>query len=315
MRRLLFLLSIIPLLLSCSPSINKAGFGIATWNMCQFFDSREDGGEFSGWRESDGWNDEKYNERIKKTIMHMASNFKEADVIILEEVESREVLISLLEGGLKKEGYIYYGIASEESGLNVAFISRIKPYSVSLLFLPEARPMLEMDFNIEGERVRVIGVHLRSRLEEENKDIRREELMLLKDEAKDFDGSLIILGDFNIDPLIHKDEMCGSREGETVLPLTGDGSRARDGWLYSPFLDYASPLLDGTYYYDGNWERLDNILLSSSFFDGEGIEYIESRVIKGSDGSDYSGRPIKYDKSTGKGLSDHFALMATFNIQ
>ena len=68
MRRLLFLLSIIPLLLSCSPSTNKAGFGIATWNMCQFFDSREDGGEFSGWRESDGWNDEKYNEILGNKI-------------------------------------------------------------------------------------------------------------------------------------------------------------------------------------------------------------------------------------------------------
>ena len=93
-------MAIIPLLLSCTLSPEKDDrFEIVTWNMCEFFDSREDGGEYAGWRESDGWNDAKYNERIKKCVMYMASNFKDADVIVLEEVESSEVLISLFEEG------------------------------------------------------------------------------------------------------------------------------------------------------------------------------------------------------------------------
>ena len=287
---------------------------IVTWNMCEFFDSREDGGEYAGWRESDGWNDAKYNERIKKCVMYMVSNFMDADVIVLEEVESSEVLISLLEGGMKKEGYIYYGIASDESDLSVAFISRIKPVSLRLLFEPSSRPMLCRDLDINGELVRIIGVHLRSRLKEENKEIRREELLMLKDEAEKCDCPLIIIGDFNIDPFIHKEEMCDTREGETTLPLTGDGSRAYGGRLFSPYLDYASPLIGGTYFFEGQWERLDNILLSSFFFDWEGIEYEGTTIIKGGDASDYLGRPLKYDKSTGKGMSDHFALKSTFTI-
>ena len=309
------MMAIIPLLLSCSPSPDKAErFVIVTWNMCEFFDSREDGGEYAGWRESDGWNDAKYNERIKKCVMYMVSNFMDADVIVLEEVESSEVLISLLEGGMKKEGYIYYGIASDESDLSVAFISRIKPVSLRLLFVPSSRPMLSLDFDINGEMVRIIGVHLRSRLKEENKKIRREELLMLKDEAEKCDCPLIIIGDFNIDPFIHKEEMCDTREGETTLPLTGDGSRAYGGRLFSPYLDYASPLIGGTYFFEGQWERLDNILLSSFFFDWEGIEYEGTTIIKGGDASDYLGRPLKYDKSTGKGMSDHFALKSTFTI-
>ena len=287
---------------------------IVTWNMCEFFDSREDGGEYAGWRESDGWNDAKYNERIKKCVMYMVSNFMDADVIVLEEVESSEVLISLLECGMKKEGYIYHGIASDESDLSVAFISRIKPVSLRLLFVPSSRPMLSLDFDINGEMVRIIGVHLRSRLKEENKEIRREELLMLKDEAEKCDCPLIIIGDFNIDPFIHKEEMCDTREGETTLPLTGDGSRAYGGRLFSPYLDYASPLIGGTYFFEGQWERLDNILLSSFFFDWEGIEYEGTTIIKGGDASDYLGRPLKYDKSTGKGVSDHFALKSTFTI-
>ena len=309
------MMAIIPLLLSCSPSPDKEErFVIVTWNMCEFFDSREDGGEYAGWRESDGWNDSKYNERIKKCVMYMVSNFMDADVIVLEEVESSEVLISLLEGGMKKEGYIYYGIASDESDLSVAFISRIKPVSLRLLFVPSSRPMLSLDFDINGEMVRIIGVHLRSRLKEENKEIRREELLMLKDEAEKCDCPLIIIGDFNIDPFIHKEEMCDTREGETTLPLTGDGSRAYGGRLFSPYLDYASPLIGGTYFFEGQWERLDNILLSSFFFDWEGIEYEGTTIIKGGDASDYLGRPLKYDKSTGKGISDHFALKSTFTI-
>ena len=309
------MMAIIPLLLSCSPSPDKEErFVIVTWNMCEFFDSREDGGEYAGWRESDGWNDAKYNERIKKCVMYMVSNFMDADVIVLEEVESSEVLISLLEGGMKKEGYIYYGIASDESDLSVAFISRIKPLSLRLLFVPSSRPMLSLDFDINGEMVRIIGVHLRSRLKEENKEIRREELLMLKDEAEKCDCPLIIIGDFNIDPFIHKEEMCDTREGETTLPLTGDGSRAYGGRLFSPYLDYASPLIGGTYFFEGQWERLDNILLSSFFFDWEGIEYEGTTIIKGGDASDYLGRPLKYDKSTGKGVSDHFALKSTFTI-
>ena len=309
------MMAIIPLLLSCSPSPDKEErFVIVTWNMCECFDSREDGGEYAGWRESDGWNDAKYNERIKKCVMYMVSNFMDADVIVLEEVESSEVLISLLEGGMKKEGYIYYGIASDESDLSVAFISRIKPVSLRLLFVPSSRPMLSLDFDINGEMVRIIGVHLRSRLKEENKEIRREELLMLKDEAEKCDCPLIIIGDFNIDPFIHKEEMFDTREGETTLPLTGDGSRAYGGRLFSPYLDYASPLIGGTYFFEGQWERLDNILLSSFFFDWEGIEYEGTTIIKGGDASDYLGRPSKYDKSTGKGVSDHFALKSTFTI-
>ena len=280
------MMAIIPLLLSCSPSPDKEErFVIVTWNMCEFFDSREDGGEYAGWRESDGWNDAKYNERIKKCVMYMVSNFMDADVIVLEEVESSEVLISLLECGMKKEGYIYYGIASDESDLSVAFISRIKPVSLRLLFVPSSRPMLSLDFDINGEMVRIIGVHLRSRLKEENKEIRREELLMLKDEAEKCDCPLIIIGDFNIDPFIHKEEMCDTREGETTLPLTGDGSRAYGGRLFSPYLDYASPLIGGTYFFEGQWERLDNILLSSFFFDWEGIEYEGTTIIKGGDAS------------------------------
>ena len=312
MRRIFLFILLFPFLISCSPYSANGTFTVATWNMGTFFDSREDGGEYEGWKKSDGWNDEKYRQRVKKTVMYMASNLRDADLIILEEVESRDVLVSLLEEGLKREGYLYYGISSDEKDMSVAFISRIKPASVSFLFTPSSRAMINLTFLIEGEEICVIGVHLRSRIKEENDSVRMEELSFLRDEAEKCDVPLIILGDFNSDPIIHSHEM--GRNYSAILPLTGDGSVSYGGTLFSPYIDYASPLEGGTYYYEGQWERLDNILLNSFFFDGEGMEYKESVIVKGAETSDYSGLPLKYDKSTGIGLSDHFALMARFVI-
>ncbi|MGN1164204.1 MAG: endonuclease/exonuclease/phosphatase family protein, partial [Candidatus Ornithospirochaeta sp.] len=305
------------LLASCSPSVEKDTFSVASWNMYQFFDGRDDGTEMEGWRKGE-WSTEKYRKRIRATVEYMVKNLNDADVMIVEEVESNDVLESLLEGGLRREGYLYYGLAQSEDGkLSVGFLSRLKPVAVRLLGVPSARPMVELEVTAGGENVKIIGVHLRSRLSNENKEIRKEELSLIKKIASETEGPLIVMGDFNVDPLLHKGEMeegrWGSSEG-TVLTLTGDGFQAKCGVLYSPYLDYASPLEGGTYHYEGQWEKLDNVLLSSSFFDGDGIEYLETRIVKGSGSSDHIGRPLPYDKESGLGFSDHFAIMSTFSI-
>lgn len=309
------MLSILLTLVSCSPDSGRETFTVSTWNMCQFFDAREDGSEMDGWREKDGWNGKKYQERIDSTVKYMASNMKDTDFIVLEEVESASILEDLLEGGLKREGYLYYGLAQEESGmLSVGFISRLRPESVSAVTVRGGRPMVSVVMNINGERVRIVGVHLRSRLTDENEEIRREEMEAIKSMALNDDIPLIVLGDFNADPFIHTSEISGERNEEAVLLLSGDGREGRGGVLFSPFLDYGSPLLGGTYYYSGMWEKLDNVLLSSHFFDWEGIEYKESEIVKGGGASDSAGRPMKYDKATGLGYSDHFALKVTFTI-
>lgn len=301
-------------LVSCSPSPEKSSFSVASWNMHEFFDGRDDGTEMDGWKKGE-WNTEKYLKRVKSVVEYIVKNLGEADVLILEEVESNDVLKSLLEGGLKRAGYVYYGLAQAGEGkLSVGFLSRMKPSRVSLTGVPSSRPMLVLDFVIGESAVKIVGVHLRSRLSEENSEIRREELSLIEKIARDSDEALIVAGDFNSDPFLHKGEMEKKGGGDAVLFLTGDGFKARDGVLYSPFVDNASPLEGGTYHYQGQWEKLDNVLLSSEFFDSESIEYVETRIVKGGGSTDHMGRPLPYDKDSGLGYSDHFAIMATFSI-
>ena len=318
MRRFLLLLLVLIFLCSCSPESEPGFFAIATWNMAEFFDGRDDGTEFPEWSGKSGWNQDKFNERIEKSVMYILSNLADADLIVLEEIESEEVLVAMLEKGLKKSGYLYYGLAQTESGmLSVAFLSRVKPKEVALYSVPSSRPMLSLKMNVNGEDIHIVAVHLRSRLEEKNDGIRREELELIASIAGRETLPLVVLGDFNSDPTIHTSEMAGDRwgyNGEAIILLTGDGRMAEDGVLYSPYLDYASPLEGGTYFYEGRWEKLDNVLLSSHFFDGESIEFRETRIVKGSGSADYSGKPIKYSPKSGSGMSDHFALLSYFSV-
>ncbi len=239
----------------------------------------------------------------------MASVMGDSDIIILEEIESSDVLDDLIEAGLGSLGFLYYGLAHEKDGvLSVGFISKVKPSSFRFHSTESSRPILEINILVDGERVTILAVHLLSQLNGD--EGRREELALLNTlSASEGYDNLIIIGDFNTD-CREGGEMGDERAGgDYVLTLTGDGSRAYGGTLYSPYLDYSSPVEKGSYYYDGSWYTYDNALLSSSFFDGDGLEYMDFNIISSAGSKNTSGLPLKYDKSTGTGYSDHFAIM------
>jgi hypothetical protein len=86
--------------------------------------------------------------------------------------------------------------------------------------------------------------------------------------------------------------------------------------LYSPWVEELS---DGSYYYRGEWETIDHILLSDALFTGSGWNYAGSRVLNhtpftASDGVQEEGGPRRlvpavYQPRNGRGLSDHFPLL------
>jgi hypothetical protein len=65
----------------------------------------------------------------------------------------------------------------------------------------------------------------------------------------------------------------------------------------------------GSYYYQGRWERIDQIFLSGDFFDGEGWEYAAFSINAGENLTDAQGRPRSFNPGTGQGFSDHFGLL------
>ena len=294
------------------PSSEKACFEITTYNAYALFDSYDDGTEFDGFRRSDGYDGEAYRKRIRELAVLLGRIYSDSDVIILQEVESIEVLSDLLTAGLKDKGYVHYGLADDGNGsLFVGFISKLKPLSSALHSYPGCRPILELSFGIGDEVVKVFGVHFRSRIEDadtERMEQARHLSMLIEDNP---DTLCIAAGDFNSDPLLSGPFTIFPElyDPSNAFHLTGDPSKTAERIYYSPLLDPdAVPEEQGTYFYEGSWYSYDNVFLTGECWDGSGLEYESAKIKATRNMKDSMDRPLKYDTSTGLGYSDHFPI-------
>lgn len=164
------------------------------------------------------------------------------------------------------------------------------------------------------------------------------------------DGTLegpVIIGDFNerIDeymdigeayttalmPVSHFSESAAEKG---ALFLTGERERADgENIFYTPWLETEAaghiveasestetsdtsepPGVPGTYVYGGEWERIDGVLLGQSFFDGEGLEYADFRVVAPDFLRNEDGYPFYWSRRTGTGYSDHLPVLLEISL-
>ena len=312
-KKVIFLSFVILFLISCSPNRSKDSFTVITWNAYLFFDSRNDGWEYEGFRISDGYTDAIYQERIKRTAIMMAKYFSSADLIILQEIENKGVLEDLLNAGLKKKGYRYYGCAQNEvQPLSVGYISRYRPESIAFHGVDSARKQLELTFSINGEHINILALHAQSRLKSTNEAIRYEEFSLAESiMASLSDECSILIGDFNADVRLVESGIANIKKcNDITTPIicTGDPGECRKGVFFSPSLDYMGSPGKGTYFYKGEWMWLDNALMQSPSFDRRGWDWDSVEILTPPGLVDISGFPISFDKSTARGFSDHLPL-------
>ena len=305
---------------SCSPYQEGSVLTVASYNGYCLFDSVGDGDEFDGFRKSDGYSEAVYDRRIGELAVLLGKHV-DADVIILQEVESEIVLRDLIDAGLRKKGYTHYGLASDGSdAISVGFLSKIEPSAVRIHSFEGERPMLELSLSRGGERFTIFGVHLRSRLDDGSDEIRRGQLEHLSSLIDDRSDSFVIaLGDFNIDPRYGGEAMSEYpwhySEG-TAIAVSGDPGRVGRDVLYSPLLDDELSLsAPGTYFHDGSWYLYDTVLMDSSSIDGTGFEFDSVRIVSRFEMLDLLGRPLAFDPSTGNGFSDHLPVIVTLRGQ
>ena len=310
---------IIILLASCQAVPETGTFTVATYNVYAFFDGIDDGDEYDGFSHSDGYDGAAYEERVRSLAILIGLELSSSDVIILEEVESIEVLADLIDSGLGELGYRWYGLADDgESLLSVGFLSRLQPVSVSMHESEGLRPILGLSFRVHGETVRIYGVHFRSRLSG-GEDERWEQAMHLRTLMESGEGGIVIAaGDFNADPRFPERSMAMFPEdagGDHAILVTSDPSKAADGIYFSPLISPDVPLEEaGTFCHMGAWFIYDGFLLSREAWDGSGLEYGSSRIISDRRMEDRLGRPVPYDASTGHGYSDHFPAELALRI-
>lgn len=294
----------------CSCTQEGRSISIASYNCYAFFDSRDDGYEYEGFRYSDGYNEIRYGKRID-SYSRFLSRYIDADIIILEEVENSLVLVDLLEAGLRKRGYRYYGIADDRP-LAVGFISRIRPSSVTIHSPQSGRCILKLEFIVNGELLTVFALHAKSRIGGGGEE-RRAMMEYVHSLASLCEGTVIVAGDFNTDPESGEDAL--SKSPGSAFPVTGDQGQVSGSVYYALSLDWELDLGKGTYCYEGQWSFLDNILAGRSLFDGAGMELAYGCVIDPEEAKDTLSRPRAYSVRTGIGYSDHFAIKAVLEYK
>lgn len=319
MRRLLFLFSMLAIV-SCSMDRVVHSFSIVTHNAYCFFDSYECGEEFDGFKARDGYDAECYEKRISNYAKFILNNMRDADVILFQEVENSSVLEDLLEAGLKRKGYLYYGSAAVEDGvLSTGFISKEKPNEVLFHGLSGSRLIMELVFDIDGERIHILNIHGSSRLSEANANKRMEEFSLLRSILSSNSGELsIVMGDFNVDLKTGEESIALKGTVESLnspISISGDGGELRDGIYYCPWVDNMESLGKGTYFYSGAWSALDGTLLTEEAFDWQGAEYESSRVIEAYESMDSIGKPMPFSPASQTGFSDHLPFQVTIRFK
>lgn len=317
-------------LTACSQTIevDNHDIKIVSYNVQNFFDGSDNGKEYSEFKIENGlWSAAKYNKRLSQfSNLLKSSEFSSADIIFFQEIENSSILKALLESGLSRRGFLYYGSVSNDTPLSIGFISKIKPISVTLHSVSGERAILGFECFLNSEQTFIYALHAKSQIgdEVENEKKRKEMAALMNTIKKQhYSANVIFIGDFNKDFALpyteesafipvgyHSDKEI---EAKGAFAITGDKTLIKRGVYYSPYLDNSLPLqADGTYYYKGEWSFLDNVLLNENLVDDLGLDFLSFGVIALEAMRTEQGIPARYEIEKGSGCSDHFAIEVNF---
>ncbi len=323
---------------SCSftGEVSSDTFTIISYNVQTLFDTVDDGDEFEGFSLADGWTGEAYRERLRKISSALIQYTQEPpSIIILQEVENERVVEDLLSQDLAQRGLRYYAAtASDASPIEIALISRYEIIESHIHRVEGFRDILEVLINVDGERIRIYALHLRSRRggAEESEPERIAQIRALKGimERNSLSGNVlptVIAGDFNESADQH--QLIQGAYQSALIP--SDASR-RDEWesegslvitggypsemvFHTFYLEEHFPQpgdLPGSYHWEGLWKGYDQILLTNDFFDSAGYIYEEGGVLSHPALLNEKGTPWRYSVHTHKGVSDHLPVYVRF---
>lgn len=259
----------------------KKSFTIVFYNVENLFDTLDDplteDDEFTPGSEKN-WSTERYQKKLEDISKVLSSiNKKELPEIIgLCEVENRKVLEDLVKTGkLRKKDYgIVHKDSPDTRGIDVALLYRKDEFkSVSHKAIPvvfrfdstlKTRDILYVKGKASVSGILHIFVnHWSSRREGQQQTERKRifsSVVLRKavDSILNFEpeAKIIIMGDFNDEPT--------NMSLHSVLNATNKRKNANSRDLYNLMYDKHNFENTGTYSYKGNWNMLDNLIVSQS---------------------------------------------------
>lgn len=302
-------------------------FTVASYNVENLFDMHFDGKEYKEYIPNTKhlWNKKTYEVKLKNTLQVI--NDINADILLLQEIESLRVLKEIKKYTEYK--YLVF-IKKNKSAIGLAALSKFPIIKHSILKIDSPhinRDILELDINIKGNILKIFNNHWPSKKQKESFRIiyahfLNKYISLLQD-----DLDYILIGDFNSNYnenqtlLLNKDlnnafNLSGINDILKSSKFKGSKDYLYNLWYELAYEDRFSSS------YKGKNITPDNILLPFSLFDNKNISYINKsfKVFKKSYlfKNSYIYRwQIKYSNKTHKalGYSDHLAIMASFKIE
>ncbi len=328
------------LFLNCALAQNKTTFYVGSWNVENLFDTLDnptkDDNEFLPESEKK-WNADKYNSKLKNLaqVINEMNNKQGPDMLGLIEVENIYVVNDLLKS-IKSFNLKEYKIAHVES-LDPRGIDNALLYNSLMFELLETTPIriqletenaetryiLKLEFvikNLKKKNKLIIYVnHWPSRrggedTSEKNRIAAAQTLISDIDRLDKKNANIIIFGDFN-------DEPSNKSLYEVLNAKKLDKIKNEEVKLFNLAIE-KKELGEGTYYYRGTWNMLDQMIISKNLLSEKKVGYIPNSFeiirpefmitkegnFKGSSIPTYGGK-----KYLG-GYSDHFPIGAKFYI-
>lgn len=331
----------------CAISEQEGGFSLASYNVQTLFDDQLDGSEFSDFLPSaNGWNSKKYHNRLRQ-LARVIHDLAEGapDILVLQEIENSRVLEDLDRYFLRDLDYKYVALAGADT-LSTAVLSRWPFLHTQVHGVhwegTRLRPLLEVQVEMPGsDQLTIYAVHWKSKRgkeAQETEELRRASAHVLaqaiaENLEADPQALIIVAGDFNEDihEFVHNQseyhtavmpasEMLSWQEsGEKIIPLfvaygTDQGGLSpaeSEGEV--PLLYHLWEESEGSYFFNGRWEKIDQILFSRGFFSR--YNQIDFRAFKAWYLLDSASRPRRYQIRNTSGYSDHLPIVLEASLE
>lgn len=292
---------------------------ITTYNIQTFFDAVTTGLEYDDFKGSkSSWSEEKYKIRLARLCSML--EFLDSDIFVFQEIENEQILqdisnnLKIQADASRSFSYAVF-VPSRDKTLGCAVLSRFPILSCSshavdirrpAVSPPDMRPLLEVSVDCGFSfPVTVFAGHWKSKAgsDEHSGFWRSAQEAVLASRISLFpEGYFIFCGDCNKD--ISEFHCSGAyvvlNAGDT-LTVKSELVHVISPWLVSP---YSS--LNGSYYYQKRWEKIDHFFLGTGLSlhafkrEDEGFHVNDQQI------------PVRYTVWNGEGYSDHLPLSCVF---
>lgn len=318
---MLTFLCLLSFFFSCSsnflPLSDNHTIKITTYNVQTFFDAVPAGSEYADFKGAKtAWTEEKYKARIKRLCSLIDTI--DSDIFVFQEIENALVLqdicnnLKLQSNAARVYSYAVF-VPSKNGVLGCAVLSRFPIHSCTShqvdyrhlsVSPPDMRPLLEVTVDCGfSSPVTIFAGHWKSKADSDKlSDFWRltQERVLSSRILQQTNNLYIFCGDCNKDitefTFDNEQVLLGKTE-ISVFQKTGFYAKAVSPWLLS---DYEA--LQGSYYYQKRWEKIDHFFIGSDFT-------IESFSVENTGDHVNTERiPVRYTVWNGEGYSDHLPL-------